>query len=143
VPAPDIEPIGLQLARVAKTASRAFDAALAEAGGSLPVWLILVSLKGRSHGTQRDLADAIGIEGATLTHHLTRMEAAGLVSRRRDPNNRRVQLVELTKAGDALFRSLVQRALDFDQQLRVGFSDREIAQLRRALDRLALNTAVP
>ena len=40
-------PIGLHLAQVAKVVSRAFDDALAEAGGSLPVWLVLISLKGR------------------------------------------------------------------------------------------------
>ena len=42
----------------------------------MPVWLVLVSLKARSHGTQRNLAEAMGIEGPTLTHHLNRMEAA-------------------------------------------------------------------
>src|ERR1700726_4966703 len=96
-------PIGLQLARSAKAVSRAFDDALAEAGGSLPVWLILVSLKGQAHGAQRQLAEAVGIEGPTLTHHLNRMENAGLVTRRRDPANRRVHQVELTDAGEAAF----------------------------------------
>ena len=38
------EPVGLQVARVAKLLSRAFDDALAEAGGSMPTWLILLSL---------------------------------------------------------------------------------------------------
>ena len=49
---PATEPIGLHLARTAKAMNRALDDALAEAGGSLPVWLILVSLKGRHHGTR-------------------------------------------------------------------------------------------
>ena len=30
---------------------------------------------------QRQLAEAVGIEGPTLTHHLNRMEAAGLANR--------------------------------------------------------------
>ena len=42
---PVAEPIGLQVTRTAKLLSRAFDDALAEAGGSLPVWLVLVSVK--------------------------------------------------------------------------------------------------
>ena len=138
---PDVEPVGLQLARVAKTVSRAFDAALAGAGGSVPVWLILVSLKAQSHGAQRELADAIGIEGATLTHHLNKMEAAGLVTRRRDPGNRRVHQVALTEAGDALFFSLLDRVVTFDEQLRAGFADQDLEQLRASLDRLAANSA--
>jgi MarR family transcriptional regulator for hemolysin len=138
---PDVEPVGLQLARAAKTVSRAFDAALAGAGGSVPVWLILVSLKAQSHGAQRELADAIGIEGATLTHHLNKMETAGLVTRRRDPGNRRVHQVQLTDAGDALFVSLLERVVAFDEQLRAGFGDQDLEQLRGSLDRLAANSA--
>ena len=42
MPRPDVPPIGLELARTARTVSRAFDAALAAAGGSTPVWLILM-----------------------------------------------------------------------------------------------------
>ena len=137
---PEQEPIGLRLTRVAKTVSRAFDAALAEAGGSLPIWLILVSLKARAHGAQRDIADAIGIEGATLTHHLNKMETAGLVTRRRDPDNRRVHHVELTDAGEELFGTLLQRVIAFDRQLRAGFADQDLTQLRRLLEHLATNT---
>jgi MarR family transcriptional regulator for hemolysin len=136
---PDHEPIGLRLARVAKTVSRAFDAALAEADGSLPVWLILVSLKSQTYGAQSEIAAAIGIEGATLTHHLNRMEGAGLVNRRRDPANRRVHRVELTAGGERLFFALLERVLAFDEQLRAGFSERELTQLDRLLDRLATN----
>src|SRR6476661_4500946 len=96
---PQQEPIGLELARTAKLASRAFDDALAAEGASLPIWLVLVSVQGRQHAMQRELAETLGIEGATLTHHLNRMEAAGLVTRRRDPDNRRIQIVELTDEG--------------------------------------------
>jgi MarR family transcriptional regulator for hemolysin len=139
VSSPDVDPIGLQLARVARTVSRAFDAALAEAGGSLPMWLVLVSLKGRAHGAQRELAAVIGIEDATLTHHLNKMERAGLVTRKRDPDNRRVHQVALTKSGEALFFSLLERVVSFDQRLRAGLSDRDLGEARRLLDRLAAN----
>src|ERR1700722_14214730 len=110
---PARSPVGLHLARVARDVSRAFDAALAAAGGSLPVWLVLVSLKSRKLANQRELADAVGIQEATLTHHLNAMETAGLVTRRRDPANRRVHLVELTPAGDALFLRLREAATAF------------------------------
>ena len=55
-------PIGLELARVARTVSRAFDDALAEAGGSLSEWLVLLNLKIRPAANQRQLADAVGIK---------------------------------------------------------------------------------
>jgi MarR family transcriptional regulator for hemolysin len=45
VPEPFPLPIGLRLAQASRTVERAFDAALADAEGSLPVWLILLNLK--------------------------------------------------------------------------------------------------
>ena len=141
MPKPERPPIGLQLARAAKSVSRAFDDALAEAGGSLPVWLVLISLKSRPLGNQRELADAVGIREATLTHHLNAMDAQGLVTRRRDPANRRVHLVELTDAGEALFLRLRDAAVAFDQRLRRGLTDRDTADLEGLLLRLERNVA--
>ena len=136
MPGPPRPPVGLLLSRVARDASRAFDAALVAAGGSQPIWLVLVSLKSRQLANQRELADAVGIQEATLTHHLNAMEASGLVTRRRDPANRRVHLVELTPAGDALFFRLREAATAFDEQLRSGLSEADIEALRALLDRL-------
>jgi MarR family transcriptional regulator, transcriptional regulator for hemolysin len=141
MPKPERPPIGLQLARAAKSVSRAFDDALAQAGGSLPVWLVLISLKSRPLGNQRELADAVGIREATLTHHLNAMDAQGLVTRRRDPANRRVHVVELTEAGEALFLRLRDAALAFDQRLRHGLTDRDAADLEGLLLRLERNVA--
>src|SRR4030088_1006495 len=136
---PTRTPIGLHLARVAKVVSRAFDDALAEAGGSQPVWLVLISLKSRQLASQRELAVAVGIQGATLTHHLDAMESAGLVTRRRDPANRRLHLVELTAAGDALFLRLRDAATAFDRRLRAGLSEGDVGQLEALLTRLRDN----
>jgi MarR family transcriptional regulator for hemolysin len=141
VPPPTGPPIGLALARTAKGVSRAFDDALAAAGGSVPVWLIMISLKTQSLGNQRELAEAIGIRGATLTHHLNAMEADGLVTRRRDPDNRRIHQVELTEPGETLFRQLATAARAHDQRLRTGFSDEELATLEQLLRRLQHNVS--
>jgi MarR family transcriptional regulator for hemolysin len=136
---PDRPPVGMHLARVARETGRAFDAALAEAGGSLPVWLVLISLKSRQLANQRALADAVGIQEATLTHHLNAMEAAGLLTRRRDPANRRVHVVELTAEGDALFVRLRAAATAFDRRLRAGLSAAELERFEAVLDRLRDN----
>ena len=141
MPRPVHQPLGLHLTRVSRIVSRAFDDALAEAGGSLPVWLVLISLKSGQLASQRELADAIGIQGATLTHHLDAMESAGLVTRRRDPENRRLHLVELTPAGDALFARMRDAAMAFDERLRAGLSRPEVAQLEVLLARLRDNVS--
>lgn len=136
---PDRAPIGLKLSQAARVVSRAFDDALSQAGGSLPVWLVLLNLKIRPEASQRELAEAIGVREATLTHHLNAMEADGLLGRRRDPANRRVHIVELTDAGEAAFHQLRDAAIRFDHQLRDGFTDTDADRLARLLDRLVAN----
>ena len=136
-------PIGLRLSRSARTVSRAFDDALAAAGGSLPVWLVLISLKSQRLRNQRELASAVGIREATLTHHLNSMDAQGLITRRRDPANRRVHLVELTPAGEAAFQRMRGAAVAFDERLRAGISADELAVLEGLLGRLEGNAAGP
>ena len=141
MPRPSRPPIGLHLARTARSVSRAFDDALAQAGGSVPVWLVLISLKSQQVRNQRELAEAVGIREATLTHHLNAMDEQGLVTRRRDPANRRVHQVELTEAGEDAFQRLRGAATAFDQRLRAGLSGDEVSQLEALLGRLAANVA--
>jgi MarR family transcriptional regulator for hemolysin len=136
---PRIEPIGLEVTRTGRALSLQFNDALVEAGGSLSQWLVLTALKRGSHTMQRDIAAAVGIEGATLTHHLNRMEADGLVRRERGEGNRRIQTVTLTPAGEARFADLLGTVTQFDEQLRAGFSDRDLATIRRLLARLRAN----
>src|SRR3954447_26735226 len=108
---PSSEPVGLQLARVAKSASRAFDAALGAEGGSTPAWLILLSLKTGRPETQRELARAVGIEAPPLPHHLPKPEPRGLVTRTRAPENPRVPRFELTKAGEKAYAPMRRAAV--------------------------------
>jgi len=138
-PRPTQVPIGLQLTSTARAIGRAFDMALAAQGGSLPTWLVLLSLKTRATTNQRELAAAVGIQGATLTHHLNAMESDGLLTRRRDPNNRRVHLVELTENGEAAFHRLRVVAVDHDRRLRAGLAEHELDQLRDVLIRMQAN----
>ena len=139
VSAPFPLPIGLRLAQVARVVERAFDEALGEAGGTLPVWLILLNLKIRKPANQRELAEAVGVREATLTHHLNAMDSRSLVTRTRDAANRRVQVVALTEAGEATFVRLRDTAIAFDAKLRADVSDADLATLSSLLGRLAAN----
>jgi MarR family transcriptional regulator for hemolysin len=134
-------PIGLELARAARTVSRTFDDALARAGGSLPTWLILLNLKTRQVSSQRELAEAVGVREATLTHHLNALDTRGLVTRTRDPANRRIHVVELTPAGEAAFLRLRDAAAAFDRRLRDGLTDADLDTLAGLLTHLTANVA--
>jgi MarR family transcriptional regulator for hemolysin len=94
------------------------------------MWLILLALKCKAGRRRPNWRAWWGSVGPTLTHHLDGPEARGLVTRRRDPDNRRVQLVELTADGDDMFHRLRTAAVQHDRWLHEGFADREIQQLR-------------
>jgi MarR family transcriptional regulator for hemolysin len=132
-------PIGLRLSHANRVVSRAFDDALAQAGGTLPVWLILLNLKIHRPANQRELADAVGVREATLTHHLNAMDGRGLITRTRDPGNRRIQVVAMTSDGEAAFLRLREAALGFDARLKAGLSEGDLELLGGLLDRLAFN----
>ncbi len=140
--APAWPPVGLQLNQAAREIGRAFDEELAKAGGSLPAWLVLLAMKTSSAASQRELATSVGVREATLTHHLNAMERDGLLTRRRDPANRRVHIVELTVAGEDAFCRLRDTATAFDRRLRRGIADEEIGGFLGLLRRLALNAGV-
>jgi MarR family transcriptional regulator for hemolysin len=136
---PEHTPIGLHLARTARLLSRAFDDALADAGGSLPAWLVLLNLKIQQDANQRQLAEGVGVSEATLTHHLNAMERDGLLARRRDPSNRRNHIVELTAAGEDAFTRLAAVALAFDERLRANLEPTDLNTWRAVLGQLCQN----
>lgn len=118
-------PVAVALWQSVQRVTRSFDTTLAHLGGSRPVWHILLALAQSTPATQRELARAVGIREATLTHHLRGMEDRGLVVRTREASNRRVQSIEVTETGDALFRELRSTALAFDRTLRDAIGEQE------------------
>jgi MarR family transcriptional regulator, transcriptional regulator for hemolysin len=130
------QPLGRQLALTGKVVSERFDDYLSQRCASLPMWILLRQLENEDALSQRELAARMGIEAPTLVRHLDRMEAEGLVTRRRDDRDRRIVRVSLTDAGRCRHDELKHVAADLDARLRSLFSDRELAIVRRALDRI-------
>jgi MarR family transcriptional regulator for hemolysin len=136
-------PVGLRLTRTARVVGQAFERAMADAGGSAATFQVLVLVRAQRWGTQAEMAAAMGITAATLTHHLKAMEAQGLVRRWREPGNQRVQHVALTDAGAALFDRLRRVARRHDARLRAPLTDAETAQLADLLERVEAGVAEP
>jgi MarR family transcriptional regulator, transcriptional regulator for hemolysin len=129
-------PIGLRLARTARVVTQEFERAMADAGGSAAAWQVLVLVRSEKWATQARMADAMGITGATLTHHLNALEQQGLVRRWREAGNRRVQHTELTPAAEELFLRLRDVAARHDERLRSRLTEDETALLAELLDKL-------
>lgn len=132
-------PVAVTMWHSVQRVMRSFDALLTEEGGSWQVWHILLALHQGTPATQRELAGAVGIREATLTHHLRGMEERGLVLRTREATNRRVQRIEVTEEGAALYRRLKTAAISFDRTLRgaIGPDEADVDAFFETLGRLA------
>ena len=98
-----------------------------------PQYLVLLALWERSH-TVRDIGQALRLDPATLSPLLKRLEAAGLLTRRRNADDERALDVSLTPDGLALR----VRAEQVPGQIvsRLGMNVTELKQIRDGLTRL-------
>src|SRR5437016_5810517 len=118
------EPIGRLLATTGRHVRDTSDAALAPMGSSMATFLVLKMAQGWPGISQRRLAAIVGVEGPTLSHHLDRLEADGLVTRRRASDDRRVVSVEVTERGRRHFEGAVQIMARLEAEFRALYTER-------------------
>jgi MarR family transcriptional regulator for hemolysin len=136
-------PLGQRLAYVAKLLRDRMDDELAGHGATVPMWLALLHIDRVPGLSQRDLAQAMGIEGNTLTHHLDRFEAEGLIERHRSTKDRRVMELRLTRQGAKKVAELTAVMQVLDERLRGAVAPRDHAALDRALVALTAELGNP
>jgi DNA-binding MarR family transcriptional regulator len=123
--------------QVSKYGRRRLVAALAEHELALIDFAVLTTLDDFGPCSQQRLADALDFDKSDLVGRIDRLEQRGLVTRSRDPADRRRNLVKPTRRGKAL----VTRLQPVAQRSQEGFLDalsgeeREtlVALLRRVL----------
>ncbi len=82
--------------------SRVYKPLLEQLGVTYPQYLVLATLWARGHQTVGSLGDLLFLEYSTLTPLLKRLEALGLITRTRDPDDERQVNIGLTRQGSAL-----------------------------------------
>jgi DNA-binding MarR family transcriptional regulator len=89
--------------------------------------------------TQSEIAEQLSVQGATVTNMLQRLEEAGLVHRRRDPEDNRLVRVYLTGAGRQKELSINEKFGSLQEQIFKGIGEEERVILRRWLQQMAMN----
>jgi DNA-binding MarR family transcriptional regulator len=112
-------------------------------GLTYPQYLAMLALWERAPSTVGELGEALGLDSATLTPLIKRLEAGGLVTRRRDMADERRVLVEPTAKGQALRGRVkeVSSALACSMPLEAGELKALHATLTRLVDGLRDATA--
>ncbi|HXX05632.1 MAG TPA: MarR family winged helix-turn-helix transcriptional regulator [Candidatus Bathyarchaeia archaeon] len=96
----------------AKTFQKVLDSELRKnVGVTISQWRVVAALVLYPGLTQKEIADKVGIEGATLVPVIDKMENEGLLKRRADSKDRRVNRIYLTPKADSLWNSMMECAL--------------------------------
>ena len=103
-------------------------------GLTYPQYLTMLALWEHAPRTVGELGDALGLDSATLTPLLKRLEANGLVTRRRDAADERRVLVEPTPQGQALREGA--KAVSAAMRCHSPLDGDELKSLHRSLTRL-------
>jgi DNA-binding MarR family transcriptional regulator len=115
LPAELVKSTGFLLARLGVTLKMETMEAFEQAGFSPYQYAILALLDEGARTTQAAIAKTLAYDPSQLVAHLDALEEHGLIERRRDPNDRRRQIVTMTPAGRrklAAFRKLVHKVED-------------------------------
>ena len=114
---------------------------LAPAGISARELAVLLLLDAREPESQQQAARRLGVDRTTMVALVDGLEDKGLVARRPDAGDRRRNVVELTKTGEATLARATRASDAAEQQLLAGLSKAESAQLRDLLGRIATERA--
>jgi MarR family transcriptional regulator, transcriptional regulator for hemolysin len=97
---------------------QAVDRRLKYLGVSQASWMtIAIAAKARSPLSQSELADKLGVEGATMVAMIDRLVKAGLVIREASTTDRRVKRVVLTVSGSKIYEKVRAEAVTLRKEL--------------------------
>lgn len=131
------ESIGIRI----RTASKSLEKALGEKlkqeldlTGSK--WKVLAALAAQNGISQRQLADLIFVEGPTLVSILDKMEELDLVKRKLDPQDRRNNLIFMTKKSQTIVSKIADCILDLRKTITRNVSKKDLETTKKVLQKM-------
>ena len=116
---------------------QAVDRKLKYLGVSQASWMtIAIAAKARSPLSQSELADKLGVEGATMVAMIDRLVKAGLVNREASTTDRRVKRVVLTTAGMKIYDKVKAEAVALRRDLLANTDQKKLLLATELLEGL-------
>jgi DNA-binding MarR family transcriptional regulator len=94
---------------------------------------ILLSIAGAGAASQQQIAERLGIDRTTMVARIDALEAKGIVSRQPDPDDRRRNVVTLTKPGQRTVAAATAASEKAERDFLSDLSAAEVTQLRHLL----------
>ena len=130
---------GIQVTLAARLLRTRFDQRAKTLALTRPQWRTIVTVRYNEGATQREIAELLEIASVTVGRIVDRLEAAGLVERRTDAIDRRINRLYLTRKSDPIFERLAELGQDEQKSALAGLSLEEQQQLTSLLDRVIEN----
>ena len=132
---------GMLLVKIGRAAERWFTEELKPTGLTPRHLGVLFEVDARPT-SQQALIDSIGVDPSKLVGLLNDLEADGSIVRRRDPDDRRRHIVELSKEGRARLAAARQAASKVEERLFTGLDAKQRKQLHGVLAQVADSSGV-
>lgn len=122
------------LSAATRVITRAYRPALSGLGLTYPQYLVMVMLWQHAPRTVKELGENLDLDSGTLSPLLKRLEASGLVTRRRRPHDERTVEIAPTAKGRALEREAER--IPMEMAAVMGISESDERKLRALLRKL-------
>lgn len=133
------EYIGYRVYTTQRALFRSLEACVAQAGLTPGQWNALSQLAEHGAMTQKQLAERLQKEQATVTRSIERLVQRGLVVRTPNPQDRRANIVDITPEATRLLADLEPDVTRRNEELAAGISAKDLEVLFDVLDRLEAN----
>ncbi|MFC8129316.1 MarR family winged helix-turn-helix transcriptional regulator [Streptomyces sp. NPDC057302] len=132
-------PVSHAVSRVARLHRNAAGKVLKKVGLYPGQEFVMMYLWEAGPARQSEIIKAVGLDPSTVTVMLQRLEQAGHVLRRPDPEDRRAVLVEATDASCGLLTEVELAWGELEEQTLAGLGEGDRAELVRLLGRVEAN----
>jgi MarR family transcriptional regulator, lower aerobic nicotinate degradation pathway regulator len=132
---------GMLLLKIGKAAERRFEKALKPSGLTPRHLGVLFEVQARPT-SQQALVETIGVDPSKLVGLLNDLEADGLIVRKRDPEDRRRHIVEVSAKGSARLEDAKQVAATVEEELLAGLDADQRAELLVLLAQVADSSGI-
>jgi DNA-binding MarR family transcriptional regulator len=131
--------IGLLLYDTARLMRRDFDRRARTVGLTRAQWMVISYLDRNEGSNQAAIADFLDVEPITIVRHLDRLEEAGWIERRIDPNDRRARLIYLTDKARPILATKQELGAEMREVMLAGLSEQVREQLLASLQKIRVN----
>ena len=131
------------LSMVGMVSSRRWEARMTDAGLDPREVVVLRMVAAEPGRTQSSLVPALRVPASRIVTLVDRMEAAGLLTRRPRPHDRRAHALHLTGKGERALDTVMRVGREHEADLTAGLTDDERSDLERLLLAVAAKQGLP